>query len=284
MPYQTIRQLRYHYEQTGSGTPVLLLHGFTGRGRNWESVSGFRFQVPSAEFRVSSFEFVAVDLLGHGGTDAPADATRYKMESAAADLATLILDLTTPPIHLLGYSMGGRLALYLAWRYPHLFRSLVLESSSPGLATEAERQARRHSDEQLAQRIERDGIAPFVSYWEQIPLFASQAQLPETQRLALREQRRHNNPLGLANSLRGMGTGAQPSLWQQLPEIDLPVLLLAGELDRKFAAIAGQMVQQLPQAELVIIPEAGHTIHWERPQAYTTYLAAFWNRTVVSGQ
>ncbi len=284
MPYQTIHQLRYHYERQGSGTPVLLLHGFTGRGRNWDGVSGSRFQVSSSEFQVSSFEFLAVDLIGHGATDAPDDSARYKMEFAAADLATLILDLTTPPIHLLGYSMGGRLALYLVWRYPHLFRSLVLESSSPGLATEAARQARRHSDEQLAQRIERDGITPFVSYWEQIPLFASQAQLPEAQRLALREQRLHNNPLGLANSLRGMGTGAQPSLWEHLPEIDLPVLLLAGELDRKFAAIAGQMAQQLPQAELALVPNAGHTIHWERPQTYTTHLAAFWNRTVVSGQ
>jgi 2-succinyl-6-hydroxy-2,4-cyclohexadiene-1-carboxylate synthase len=270
MPYQTIRQLRYHYEQTGSSTPVLLLHGFTGRGRNWLPL------LHPSPFTLHPSPFI-VDLIGHGATDAPDDSARYKMEFAAADLATLILDLTTPPIHLLGYSMGGRLALYLAWRYPHLFRSLVLESSSPGLATEAERQARRSSDEQLAQRIERDGIAPFVDYWEQIPLFASQAQLPETQRLALREQRLHNNPVGLANSLRGMGTGAQPSLWEHLPEIDLPILLLAGELDNKFAAIAGQMAQQLPQAELVIVPEAGHTIHLERPQTYTTHLAAFWN-------
>lgn len=263
MPYQTINQVRYYYERHGSGTPVLLLHGFTGCGRNWEVVSGF--------------EFLTVDLLGHGLTDAPLEPTRYRMEFAAADLATLILDLIGSPVHLVGYSMGGRLALYLAWRYPHLFRSFVLESSSPGLATEAERQARRASDEQLAHRLEQEGIPSFVAYWEQIPLFASQSQLPETQRLALHEQRLQNNPLGLANSLRGMGTGAQPSLWAHLPEIQLPVLLLAGEMDTKFTAIARQMARQLPQSEIAIVSDAGHTIHLEQSAAYTAAIGAFWN-------
>ena len=280
MPYQPINQLRYHYEQHGSGVPVLLLHGFTGRGRNWESVSDSWFQVSSFEFRVSSFEFLAIDLLGHGGTDVPADPTRYKMEFAAADLATLILDLTTPPIHLVGYSMGGRLALYLALHYPHLFRSLILESSSPGLATETERQTRRAADEQLAQRLEQVGLEAFVDAWENLPLFASQSDLPEAVRQQLRQQRLQNNPIGLANSLRGMGTGAQPSLWESWPQLQLPVLLLAGERDSKFVAIARQMAAQLPHAQLHLIPDAGHTIHLERPQIYTTHLTTLWEQTL----
>jgi len=271
MAYQTINQNRYYYERLGSGPPVFLLHGFTGCGRNWGAVSSF-------EFQVSSFEFVAVDLLGHGLTDAPEDPTRYKMEFAAADLATLILDLTTPPVHLVGYSMGARLALYLALRYPQLFRSLVLESGSPGLATEAERQARHTSDEQLAQRLEQNGIEPFVAYWEQIPLFASQSRLPSAVRQQLRQQRLQNNPVGLAHSLRGMGTGAQPSLWEKLPQLHLPTLLLAGELDSKFVAIAQQMASQLPQAEIAIIPEVGHTIHLERPQTFTERITLFWRQ------
>lgn len=268
MPYQTVNQIRYYYERHGSGTPVLLLHGFTGCGRNWRVVSSF-------EFRVPGFEFFTVDLLGHGLTDSPLEPTRYGIEFAAADLATLILDLIGSPIHLVGYSMGGRLALYLAWCYPHLFRSLILESSSPGLATAVERQARRASDEQLAHRIAQEGIPSFVAYWEQIPLFASQAQLSQAQRIALHEQRLQNNPLGLANSLRGMGTGAQPSLWVALPEIQLPMLLLAGEMDTKFTAIARQMAQELPQAEVVVISDAGHTIHLEQPAAYGAVINSF---------
>ena len=268
MPYQTINHLQYHYEQIGSGAPVVLLHGFTGRGRNWEAVSSFKF-------RVSSFEFMAVDLLGHGLTDSPVEATRYKMEYAAADLATLILDLTTPPVHLVGYSMGGRLALYLALHYPHLFRSLVLESSSPGLASETERQTRRARDEQLAQQLEQEGLETFVDYWETIPLFASQNRLPAEVRQRLRQQRLQNNPVGLANSLCGMGTGIQPSLWEQLPQLHLPVLLLAGELDSKFVTIARQMAAQLPQAQLRLIPNAGHTIHLEQPSGWTETVGVF---------
>ena len=276
MPYQTLNQLRYFYDKQGDQPAVLLLHGFTGRGRNWDGVSGSRFQVSSSEFQVSSFEFLAVDLIGHGATDAPTDPARYQMEFAAADLASLILDLTTPPIHLVGYSMGARLALYLAWRYPHLCRTLVLESGSPGLATAAERQTRRISDEQLAGRLERDGIEPFVNDWERLPLFASQSRLPQTIRQQLRQQRLHNNPLGLANSLRGMGTGAQPSLWEQLPHIQLPVLLMAGEQDSKFVTIAQQMASQLPRATLALVPDAGHTIHLERPRIFTEQITSFW--------
>jgi len=270
MPYQTINQLRYHYEQTGSGTPVLLLHGFTGRGRNWLPL------LHPSPFTLHPSQFLTVDLLGHGKTDAPADATRYKMAFAAADLASLILDLTTPPIHLVGYSMGGRLALYLAWHYPHLFRSLVLESSSPGLASEAERQTRRAGDEQLAQRLEQAGLEAFVDDWQALPLFASQSRLPDEVRQQLRQQRLQNNPLGLAHSLRGMGTGAQPSLWEQLPQLHLPVLLLAGELDSKFVTLAQQMAAHLPHAQLRLIPSAGHTIHLEQPSAWVEAVSAFW--------
>ena len=271
MPYQPINQLRYHYEQTGSGLPVVLLHGFTGRGRNWLPL------LHHSPFTIHHSPFIMVDLLGHGKTDAPADPTRYKMEFAAADLATLILDLTTPPVHLVGYSMGARLALYLAGHYPHLFRSLVLESGSPGLATETERQTRRVSDEQLAWRLEQTGIEAFVDYWENIPLFASQKRLPEEVRQTVRQQRLQNTPIGLAHSLRGMGTGGQPSLWPQLSHLQLPILLVAGELDSKFVAIARQMAGQLPQAHLCLIPSAGHTIHLEQPALLADHMCRFWS-------
>jgi 2-succinyl-6-hydroxy-2,4-cyclohexadiene-1-carboxylate synthase len=261
MPHTHLHGVSYHYQQHGSGETVLLLHGFTGRGRAWDKLIE-RIGSPAP------YQWLTVDLLGHGLTSSPADPTRYEMQFAAADLVALILDLTTPPIHLVGYSMGGRLALYLAIHYPHLFRSLILESSSPGLATTEERQARQASDEQLAQKIEREGIDAFAHYWQQLPLFASQSQLPESVREQLYQQRRQNNPLGLANSLRGMGTGRQPSLWERLPELHLPVRLLAGALDSKFVAIAQQMAVRLPQAQLIIIPQAGHTIHLEQPDSW----------------
>ena len=120
--------------------------------------------------------------------------------------------------------MGGRIALYSA--FSGFFRALILESASPGLANSTEREQRRNSDMLLAESIEREGVATFVHYWEKLPLFASQSNLSAKQRDALRRQRLNNRASGLANSLRGVGTGVQPALHDQLPTLDLPVLLI----------------------------------------------------------
>ena len=246
--------------------PLLLLHGFTGSSANWQQqVQALAPQCPT----------ITVDLLGHGQTLAPTDPSRYTMAASAADLATLLAAIAPGPVNLLGYSMGGRLALYFALTYRHLVGKLILESASPGLATADERHARKVSDDQLADRIEAQGIAAFVEQWAALPLFASQRALPEVVQAQLRELRLRNQPHGLANSLRGMGTGVQPSLWSQLPTLTMPTLLLAGALDPKFCTIAAQMAQQLPNATLAIVPAAGHTIHLEQPAVFQQLVAQF---------
>jgi 2-succinyl-6-hydroxy-2,4-cyclohexadiene-1-carboxylate synthase len=255
----TTNDASYYVEAEGSGESLLLLHGFTGSSVNWAG----HISALAQRYRV-----FAIDILGHGRSDAPADPARYRMENVAGDIAAVLAELKAAPVHLLGYSMGGRLALYLAITYPTLVKSLILESASPGVETAEERRQRRRQDEQLAKWIEREGIEAFVRRWEQLPLFASQQNLPPSVRDNLRRQRRQNTTQGLANSLRGMGTGAQPSLWSRLPELAMPVLLLAGELDSKFVAIAQQMAARLPAAWLTVVPGAGHTIHLERPALF----------------
>lgn len=254
MPEISVGASTYHYHRQGRGDPLVLLHGFTGRAENWAHL-----QPQLAE----KCDTIALDLPGHGRTIVPYD--HYTMPRVAADLVALFQKLDFPPIHLWGYSMGGRLALYLAVHYPQHIMRLILESASPGLKTAEERAARQESDAALANRIKQEGIPAFVDYWEQIPLFASQQNLPEAVRQRHRKLRLQNRPEGLAHSLRGMGAGVQPSLWPHLPQLHLPVQLIVGELDEKYVRTGREMAALMPAAHLHIVPHAGHTVHLEQP-------------------
>jgi 2-succinyl-6-hydroxy-2,4-cyclohexadiene-1-carboxylate synthase len=238
-------------------TPIFLLHGFTGSSESWTNLLP-RFARPA----------LAPDLLGHGQSDAPDDPVRYAMDTVATDLAALIERLVDRPVHLLGYSMGGRLALYFALTHPHLLRTLMLESASPGLADATAQSERRLADNALADAIEANGIEAFVARWEAVPLFASQQSLEARTRQQLRAQRLDNRAHGLANSLRGMGTGVQPSLWSSLHEVTMSTLLLAGELDEKFCHINRTMLRHLPDARLEVVADVGHTVHLEAPDRF----------------
>lgn len=199
------------------------------------------------------------------------------MGCAAADLNLLLDASCSEPVHLAGYSMGGRLALFFALSYPDRVRTLCLVSASPGIAAAIEREERRVSDNALADRLERKGTAAFVDYWESLPMWESQHQtLSVGQRRQLRAQRLRNRPDGLANSLRGMGTGAQPVLHDELPSMALPTLLIVGEEDEKFVAVNRQMAQRIPEAQKVVVPGAGHAVHLERPKEFARAVLDFW--------
>ena len=259
MTHYTINDLNYHVEERGTGAPVIMLHGFTGSTETWR---------PLINKLEQAFRVITIDLPGHGQTDAPPETTRYRMELVADDLADLLDRLKATPAHWLGYSMGGRLALYLACRLPQLVRSLILESASPGIIDQCERKARIEQDTSLAQRIEREGIARFVDHWQSIPLFDTQKRLPEEVRSALRSQRLKNSAAGLANSLRGMGTGVQPELWSELEFLKMPVLLITGEDDRKFTSINRRMAAAISGSRLETVPNTGHTVHLESADLY----------------
>lgn len=258
--------ITYHVEVVGEGSPIVFLHGFTGNSASWYQ--------PTKELH-SQFTCIFIDLIGHGKTDCPTNFSSYQIEKVARDITHILDVLNISNTHLVGYSMGGRVALATSILYPSRIKSLILESSSPGLRTSEERIARRNSDELLARRIEQDGIEAFINYWESIPLFASQKALPNEKQQAIRKQRLVNNPVGLANSLRGMGTGSQPSYWARLNEIKFPLLLLCGELDEKFCRIAEEMCSSIQNAKMEKIKEAGHAIHVEQPQFFGKIINEF---------
>lgn len=254
--------------EVGENKPVLvMLHGFTGSAAGWANHLDILAN--------SGLRVIAFDLLGHGKSDAPGDPRRYAIEYCQQDLLAALQELGVGKSEaiLLGYSMGGRIALYTA--FSGFFRALILESASPGLEDPAEREQRRLSDEVLAANIERDGVPAFIDRWEKLPLFASQRILPFESREALRRQRLKNRAIGLAQCLRGAGTGVQPSLYARLPTLHTPVLLIAGELDTKFTTIARRMAKALPQSQLCIVPGAGHTVHLEKPEEFDSLVGEF---------
>ena len=265
-----VDSIRPGIEQRGearkSGPTLVMLHGFTGSAAGW----GSHLDTLAAYGRV-----IAFDLPGHGQSDAPDDPQCYTIEYCEQYILAALrsFGVNQGEAVLLGYSMGGRIALYTA--FSGFFRALVLESASPGLEDPAEREQRRFSDEALAASIERDGVQAFIDRWEKLPLFASQSTLPLEAREALRRQRLNNRASGLAQSLRGVGTGAQPPLHARLPALRMPVLLIAGELDTKFTAIARSMAQALPQSQLCIVPGAGHAVHLEQPEQFDSLVGDF---------
>ena len=257
---------QYELDISGAGEAILLLHGFSGDKSTRQALRS----ALEAEYTV-----IAIDIIGHGASAKPSQVAAYRMENVAADIVGLLDELALGPSHLLGYSLGGRLALYLALYYADRFSSLILESASPGLAGTEERAERRRRDNVLAQRIEDEGIEWFVKYWEDLTLWQSQRNLPTEILRSQRQQRLLNDPRGLANSLRGMGTGAQPNLWPQLPNLKLPTQLIVGELDRKFRIINEAMAVQIPNAQLSLVPAAGHNTHLESPAEFHQRVLSF---------
>ncbi|WP_338789431.1 2-succinyl-6-hydroxy-2,4-cyclohexadiene-1-carboxylate synthase [Metabacillus sp. FJAT-53654] len=262
-----IRGIHYHVDVYSEGEPLVLLHGFTGSSHNWKSVMN----------DLRNCTFILIDIIGHGNTESPEAPSRYRMEEVVKDLASILDEIKIEKANFLGYSMGGRLALAFAATFPNRVNKLILESSSPGLKFVEEREKRKHEDEKLAGEIVRDGIVKFVERWENIPLFATQKRLPIQQRNSIRQQRLQNSNLGLANSLIGMGTGAQVSLWEELPNIKIPVLLLCGELDKKFCDIAKNMDEHLSISVVKQINDAGHAIHVEQPRIFGKIVNEFLN-------
>jgi 2-succinyl-6-hydroxy-2,4-cyclohexadiene-1-carboxylate synthase len=252
---------RLHYQPHGSPDrpPLILLHGFLGDCHDFDEVVA----------QLDSFYCLSLDLPGHGQTLPLPDCG---MENTALAIVEWLHDRQIPQTHLVGYSMGGRLALYLAIHFPQHFPKVLLESASPGLATEAERQARTQADYGWADRLEAN-FPQFLTDWYDQPLFHSLKAHPNFAQM--QKRRHHNNPAGLAQSLRQMGTGQQPSLWHRLATHRHPLLWVVGERDRKFVTLNQSLQQVCPTAQLVIIPEAGHNVHLEQPQRFADCVRQF---------
>jgi 2-succinyl-6-hydroxy-2,4-cyclohexadiene-1-carboxylate synthase len=194
------------------------------------------------------------------------------MNEQLLDLHHLFGLLQVTSFTLIGYSMGGRIALAYAITYPEDVKRLVLESASPGLQSVTEQQVRIKADQSLANKIELEGLPAFIDFWQDIPLFQSQKKLSDLKQQAIRQERLQQSSLGLASSLKGMGTGSQPSYWSRLNELKIPVTLITGELDEKFQLIAQQMKNRIANSQHLEVLAVGHAIHVENPVQFATII------------
>jgi 2-succinyl-6-hydroxy-2,4-cyclohexadiene-1-carboxylate synthase len=235
-------------------SPLVLLHGFTNTGASWDGVVAalgerYRSRVP--------------DIRGHGRASEIRPVT---LEAVIDDVSRL----APAELELAGYSMGGRLALHAAFALAPRVRRLILIGASPGLADPSERAARRAADERLADEVQSSTIEAFARRWAQTPVLADQ---PAQVQASAAADRMRNTLAGLAAALRGLGTGALPSLWDRLGELEIPVVLIVGERDHKFRATADRMAAALPAARLEVAAGAGHAVHLEAPAAVAELIA-----------
>lgn len=261
--------MKLHLARHGpdSAAPVLLLHGFTGSSAAW----GEKLLARLAQ----RIPVLAVDLPGAGRSRLPRGPEALDLSRVLDALEGVLDECGVEHAHWLGYSMGGRIALAAALLRSERVDRLILESASPGLETEVERNRRRGTDAELARKIEARGIKWFVDHWMSLRLFRTQSVLPPEVLKTQRERRLANSPAALATLLRRLGTGSLPSFWPRLAQVGAPTLLLTGGLDRKYEALARQMVRGMPRALHRSIPGVGHTVHLEAPDRWLDAVCSF---------
>ncbi len=254
----------YSDRQDSTARPLILLHGFMGRKEDWtEIIDVLKF----------SRRCIAIDLPGHGDTKVNAENSLYKIENTADGIIEFADNLGIDTFDLLGYSMGGRLALYIAVHYPQRVNRLILESSSPGLKTHKERENRRNDDQLLCEKIINLEMSDFIGQWYDKPFFRSIKQNDGYE--GLKKRRMLNDKTGLVKSLKFMGTGFQPSLWAEWESLGIETLLITGEYDRKYLTISNNMRRSNSNARMKIIAGAGHNSHFERSDIFINHVTEF---------
>lgn len=262
-----IRGVKYHFKihQDKDALPYLiLLHGFMGSGKY------FDFLVPELKPFCNP---ITIDLLGHGQTEGAEMHYRFSTKEQIADLTKLITEQLPGPAFLLGYSMGGRLALQLAVHKQNLFAGLILESTTFGIENRQEREVRQSLDASRADSILGD-FNGFLNNWSTLPIFESDFATKEQLRL-ISEIQKNQNPLWINNSLLGFGTGTMPLIKNKLGNLKLPVQLIAGGKDRKYIHIMNTMHKAILGSSFEIIKNAGHRVHLDHPELYIKTIKNF---------
>ncbi len=266
MKQKSDNNIHLNYEFTANDDkPVLVfLHGFMGDLNEFTGIAN--------ELK-SQYSTLLIDLPGHGKTRITGSDEFYSVPNAAELIVSLLDELGIDKCVLIGYSMGGRHALYTALNYPEYIEKIVIESSSPGLKTEEERRLRIENDSKLIKKLREQKYSDFLEDWYNQPLFRSLKANKDFD--ILMKSRLNNDPSGLIKSLEYAGTGAQPPQWNNWIKNKIPTLLICGEKDVKFKNIAGDMGQINDYAETIMVRSAGHNVHAEKEKEYKKILKKY---------
>ncbi|HUN21491.1 MAG TPA: alpha/beta fold hydrolase [Anaerolineales bacterium] len=242
---------------------VVFLHGFMGSALDWQGV---------IQHLPVNFGYWAVDLPGHATQPLP--HTPQSLTLWAHALQREIAQHLQKPFILVGYSMGGRLALTFAGLYPHLVTGLVLESTSPGMIAPTERQQRAQLDAQRAEQLEQTGWDGWLEQWYAAPLWGNLREQPYL--LApLLQARANTAATNMARVIRELSPGLEPEQWSKLAGLTMPTLLIAGQTDAAYCNLLAQMARQIPHSQTAQIPDAGHNTHLQQP-AHWAKIVSLW--------
>jgi len=224
---------------------VLFIPGFMQRGDAWRPVA---------------------ELLPERYPSRLLDHAEHSFEGRMAEIAGAGADF------LVGYSLGGRLALRAALRSPEAYRGVVLVGATAGIEEGPMRVQRAEADEKLASWMEAMPIEDIVALWERQPLFADQAEaLVEEQRPGRLSQDQRS----LALLLRTAGQGVLDPVWDELHSFELPLLAIAGARDDGYSAAAKRIASVAPNARAAIVAEAGHAPQLQQPDEVARLITEF---------
>jgi pimeloyl-ACP methyl ester carboxylesterase len=249
MPYAQLNGIRIRYSVTGGMTPVLLNHGFAATGRMWE---------PQERALGEDHRLITWDMRGHGETDSPDNPTQYSEAHTVADMRALLEFLDVRQAVVGGLSLGGYMSLAFYAKHPHMVSALILCNTGPGYRNPQAREEWNRMAEQRAQEVEERGLRAL----------GSSAEVRET-------VRQHRSAQGLAHAARGMLAQFDASVIDSLPQVQVPTLIVVGELDRMFRTASEYMAAKIPGARLEVIPTAGHAANLEQPEAFNRVFREF---------
>uniref|UniRef100_A0A803L7K1 Mandelate racemase/muconate lactonizing enzyme C-terminal domain-containing protein n=1 Tax=Chenopodium quinoa TaxID=63459 RepID=A0A803L7K1_CHEQI len=262
------------------GNTLLFLHGFLGTGEDW---------TPIMTALSGSAKCLSIDLPGHGSSilqslddsGNPTEGQSLSIELVAAVLSQLINKISTGKVTLIGYSMGARIALYMALRFSGQIDGAVVISGSPGLRDEMERRIRAAKDDSRAQSIISFGLVPFLENWYSSDLWNSFRGHPSYDKVVA-SRLEHHDIHGLAKALSGLSIGRQMPLWEDLKHCKIPLMFVVGEKDEKFKSISrniSRIMGQTTNHEVVEVSDCGHAVHLENPLALVRLLRQFLTKT-----